>query len=105
MAGHTFDTNIIKGYKVERLPGNFYMSSVVLSELMTSAADQSEFDAYQETWRRHAKDKTLIVPDASDWLMASKVLYWLAQERRRKAKGKAPRNGLRSETGKQGVQR
>jgi predicted nucleic acid-binding protein len=67
------------------------MSGVVLSELMTGAVDQSEFDAYQETWRRHAKDKTLIVPEASDWLMASKVLYWLAQERRRKAKGKAPR--------------
>jgi predicted nucleic acid-binding protein len=91
MAGYTFDTNIIKGYKVERLPENFYMSSVVLSELMTSAVDQSEFDAYQETWSRQAKDGTLIVPNPSDWLMASKVLYWLAQERRRKAKGKALR--------------
>ncbi|HWT02743.1 MAG TPA: hypothetical protein VN256_21020 [Pyrinomonadaceae bacterium] len=105
MAGYTFDTNIIKGYKVERLPDNFYMSSVVLSELMTSAVDQSEFDACQETLRRHAKVGTLIIPTAADWLMASKVLYWLARERRRKARGKAPRNGLQSETGKQGVQR
>jgi hypothetical protein len=40
MAVHTFDTNIVKGYKVERLPENFYMLSVVLSELMTSAVDQ-----------------------------------------------------------------
>jgi hypothetical protein len=31
------------------------------------------------------------MPDASDWPMASKVLYWLAQERRRKAKRKALR--------------
>jgi len=38
--GHTFDTNIIKGYKVERLPENFRMSSVILSELMTGAVDQ-----------------------------------------------------------------
>jgi hypothetical protein len=37
--------------------------------------DRSGFDAYQETWHSHAKDRTLIVPDASDWLMASKVLY------------------------------
>jgi predicted nucleic acid-binding protein len=91
MPRYTFDTNIIKGYKVERLPDNFYMSAVVLSELMTGAVDQSEFDGYQETWRRHAKDGTLIIPMEADWLMASKVLYWLAQERRKKGGGKAPR--------------
>ena len=67
------------------------MSSVVLSELMTGAVDQSEFDGYQEAWRRHAKDGTLIIPTAADWLMASKVLYWLAQERRRQGGGRAPR--------------
>lgn len=91
MPRYTYDTNIIKGYKVERLPENFYMSTVVLSELMTGAVDQSEFDGYLETWRRHAKDETLIIPTAADWLMASKVLYWLAQERRRRAGGRAPR--------------
>jgi predicted nucleic acid-binding protein len=91
MPRYTFDTNIIKGYKVERLPDNFYMSAVVLSELMTGAVDQSEFDGYQETWHRHAKDGTLIIPVDADWLMTGKVLYWLAQERRKKAGGKAPR--------------
>jgi predicted nucleic acid-binding protein len=91
MPRYTYDTNIIKGYKVERLPENFYMSTVVLSELMTGAVDQSEFDGYQETWRRHSKDGTLIIPTAADWLMASKVLYWLAQERRRQGGGRAPR--------------
>ena len=82
MPRYTFDTNIIKGYKVEQLPENFYMSSVVLSELMTGAVDKSEFDGYQETWRRHAKDGTLIIPTEANWL---------AQERRRKGGGKAPR--------------
>ena len=48
MPGHTFDANIIKGYRVKRLPENVYMSSVVLSELMTSAVDQ------HETGRREA---------------------------------------------------
>jgi hypothetical protein len=91
MPRYTYDTNIIKGYKVERLPENFHMSTVVLSELMTGAVDQSEFDGYQDTWRRHAKDGTLIIPTAADWLMASKVLYWLAQERRRQGGGRAPR--------------
>jgi predicted nucleic acid-binding protein len=33
----------------------------------------------------------LIIPSLDDWLLASKVLYWLTQEHRRKAKGQAPR--------------
>lgn len=95
---YTFDTNIIKGYRLEDLPEKFYMSSVVLSEMMTSAADETEFKGYQATWRAHAKDGTLIVPTDDDWLMASKVLYWLAQDRKKKAGGKSPR---RTPTAKQ----
>ncbi|HMF56716.1 MAG TPA: hypothetical protein VK619_10270, partial [Pyrinomonadaceae bacterium] len=34
---------------------------------------------------------SLIVPDVDDWLMASRVLYWLSQGRRRRAKGRALR--------------
>lgn len=88
---YTFDTNIIKGYRIEDLPEKFYMSTVVLSELMTSAADPTELDDYQETWRRHAKEGTLITPTTADWLMASKTLYWLARERKRRAGGKSPK--------------
>ena len=88
---YTYDTNVIKGYKIERLPEGFYMSAVVLSELMASAADEREFKAYQATWRAHARDGTLLAPTDDDWLMASKVLYWLAQDRRKKAGGRAPR--------------
>ena len=88
---YTFDTNIVTGYKLERLPRKFYMSAVVLSELMTVAAGKSEFDAYVDTWQRHEKDGTLIVPTTADWLMASKALYRLAQDRRTTAGGKAPR--------------
>src|SRR5947209_12216589 len=89
--GYTFDTNIIKGYRLEDLPERFYMSSVVLSEMMTGAADETEFKGYQDSWRAHSKDGTLIVPTAEDWLMASKALYWLAQARKKKAGGKSPK--------------
>ncbi len=37
-AEYTFDTNIIKGYRMDDLPEKFYMSTVVLSELMASPA-------------------------------------------------------------------
>lgn len=86
---YTYDTNIIKGYRITRLPEEFFMSSVVLSEMMTSAPSASEFNAYQDTWRAHAAADTLLVPNEDDWLMASKVLFWLAQDRRKRAAGKA----------------
>lgn len=46
---------------------------------------------YEQVHRAYARDNSLIVPDDNDWLMASRVLYWLTQGRRRIAKGKAPR--------------
>jgi predicted nucleic acid-binding protein len=88
---YTFDTNIITGYKHEELPKKFYMSAVVLSELMTAAVGKSEFDAYVATWESHNRDGTLIVPTVADWLMASKALYRIAQNRKAAAGGKAPR--------------
>jgi predicted nucleic acid-binding protein len=88
---YTYDTNIIKGYRIKRLPDEFYMSSVVLSELMTSAATDDEFRAYQATWRAHADAGTLLVPAEDDWLMASKVLFWLARDRRARGAGRAPK--------------
>ncbi len=88
---YTFDTNIISAYEFEELPKKFYMSVVVLSELITAAGDKTEVDEYLETWRRHAKDGTLIVPTVADWLMASKALYRIAQDRKAAARGKAPR--------------
>lgn len=90
-AKYTFDTNIIKGYRIEDLPERFYLSTVVLSELITSAADQTELNAYLETWRRHEKEGTLLTPTTADWLMASKTLCWLAWDRKKKAGGKSPK--------------
>lgn len=34
------------------------------------------------------KDNSLIVPDQNDWLLTSRILFWLTQGRRRTAKGK-----------------
>ncbi len=67
------------------------MPAPVLTELMTAANDEKEYRAYQTAWKRHAKDGTLIVPTSDDWLAASRVLFFLAQDRKRMAASKAPR--------------
>jgi hypothetical protein len=85
MAYVTCDTSTIISRKLSDMPDNFLYSSVVLMELMASAKDDSKRRVYERAHRDYQKDRSLIVPDADDWLMASKVLYWLAQGRRRSA--------------------
>lgn len=87
----TIDTSSIISRKLLDLPDNFLFSSVVLMELMASAIDNSRRRELEMLYRRYQKDNVLIVPDAEDWLMTSKVLYWLTHGRRRSARGKAPK--------------
>ena len=91
MAYFTCDTSTIISRKLSDLPDNFLFSSVVLMELMSSATDETQRKVFERVFRAYEKDNSLIVPDADDWLVASRVLYWLAQGRRRSAKGRAPR--------------
>ena len=88
---YTFDTSAIIARKLSQLPANFLFSSVALMELLAGAPDESERKRYEAVQRAYSKDNSLIVPDADDWLLASKVLYWLAQDRRRRAGGRLPR--------------
>jgi predicted nucleic acid-binding protein len=87
----TYDTSVIISRRLvvsPKLPGNFRLSSVVLMELMASGKDDSQRRAYEELFRGYQKEKLLIIPNEDDWLMASKVLYWLTQGRRRSSAGK-----------------
>ena len=61
------------------------------TELTASATDNSQRKAYEELFRGYQKEKLLIVPNEDDWLMASKVLYLLTQNRRRSGAGKLRR--------------
>ena len=88
---YLLDTNIIGGKAfggLRVLPGGQYLSGVVYAELMT-AADPKEYRAYTETWKRAVKDERLIVPQADDWLPATRILHRLAQERKQNAGGKS----------------
>ncbi|HEX8650956.1 MAG TPA: hypothetical protein VF708_08935 [Pyrinomonadaceae bacterium] len=91
MAYFTCDTSTIISRKLSDLPDNFLFSSVVLMELTASAKDDAQRKVYERVHHAYQKDRSLIVPDTDDWLMSSRVLYWLTQGRRRKTKGQAPR--------------
>jgi len=90
----TYDTSVIisrKAIDLPGLPGSFLMSAVVLMELTASARDDSQRKLYERLFRQYQQDNSLIVPDENDWLLASRILYWLAQSRKRSTKGKLRR--------------
>src|SRR5690349_21509891 len=94
MSYFTYDTSVIISRKVTDLPGlpgSFLLSAVVLMELTASAKDESQRKVYERLFRQYQQDNSLIVPDENDWLLASKILFWLAQNRRRSTKGRLKR--------------
>jgi predicted nucleic acid-binding protein len=90
----TYDTSVIISRRLFALPkmaSNFRLSSVVLMELVASANDDSQRRAYEQLFQTYRVDNSLIVPNDDDWMLASKVLYWLTQSRRRSGGGKLRR--------------
>jgi predicted nucleic acid-binding protein len=86
----TFDTSVLKSYKPVDFPAGFVFSAVVIQEMMASAADDSEVKRWAAAWIAYEKEGRLIVPTSADWLLASKVLYWLMQKRKKERGGKSP---------------
>jgi predicted nucleic acid-binding protein len=86
----TYDTSVFTSYKPEGFPSGFLFSAVVIQELVASANDDSEMNRWAAARRAFEKEERLIVPTSADWLLASKVLYWLTQKRKKRAGGKSP---------------
>lgn len=90
MAYFTYDTSVIiarRSLDLRPKPGGLFLSSVVLLELTASAIDDSRRKMYEFLFRQHEQNDSLIVPNDNDWFFASKVLFWLAQRRRRVQRG------------------
>lgn len=86
----TFDTSVIIAYSLAEMPRNFLLSAVVVAELTASAANDSIRKDLEATRHGHAEQGTLIVPTTEDWLLASRILYWLTHRRKKNAGGKRP---------------
>jgi len=89
----TYDTSVIISRKpnLQENPNSFLWSAVVLMELIASARDDSQRKVYERLFRQYGEDNSLIAPDENDWLLASKILFWLSQSRRRTTGGKLMR--------------
>jgi len=86
MAYFTYDTSVLIGRKLIDLRSRtkgLLLSSVVFLELTTSANDDSERKYYESVFHYYEQENSLIVPNEADWLLASKILFWLTRRRRR----------------------
>jgi len=91
----TYDTSVIISRKISddlrEMPQNFLMSAVVLMELTASSVDHSVRKHFEQVFYQFRRDKLLIVPNDDDWLLAAKIMFLLAQGRRRDGRGKLKR--------------
>ena len=94
MAYFTYDTSVIVARKLTELlamPSSFLMSAVVVTELSASVTDASLRKFYENLFRTYQKEERLIIPDAEDWLLTSKILFLLTNSRRRLDHGRLKR--------------
>jgi predicted nucleic acid-binding protein len=90
----TYDTSVIisrKIFALQEMPKNFLMSAIVLMELTASARDVSRRKSYERAFRQFERSDLLIVPNAEDWLLASKIIFLLTESRRREGRGRLKR--------------
>jgi predicted nucleic acid-binding protein len=90
----TYDTSVIisrKIFALQEMPKNFLMSAIVLMELTASARDVSRRKSYERAFRQFKRSDLLIVPNAEDWLLASKIIFLLTESRRREGRGRLKR--------------
>jgi hypothetical protein len=85
----TYNTSVIIARRVTSVPENCVWA-VLLAELTASAGDDVRRKIHEETSRAYEKKGGLIAPAAEDWLLASRILFWLTRRRRQRASGKTP---------------
>jgi predicted nucleic acid-binding protein len=90
MAKITYDANILIKYK-QPLPRSFYMSVVVLQELLAGANDASTINQLERVRHEYRKTGRLLVPTEEDWWYVGLALNALQRGRRSKKTGKIPR--------------
>jgi predicted nucleic acid-binding protein len=91
MAYFTYDTSVFISRRlinIDEMPRRFLMSAVVMMELLAGIKDESQRKGYEQIYRQYQKNKSLIVPNEDDWLLASKILNRMTHVRRQKQGGK-----------------
>lgn len=87
----TFDTNIFISRPRVELPDNFYMSVVVLQELVVGAEDTTEVKSLNTARLGYEKAERLLVPNGEDWWLAGKIINALQRGEKSKQGGLTPK--------------
>jgi len=93
MSKETYDTNIFisRKRKGESLPDSFYMSVVVLQELVVGAQDITEVKVLNAARKEYEKAGRLMVPTAEDWWEVGRIIYLLQHGQKAGNKGLTPK--------------
>jgi predicted nucleic acid-binding protein len=91
MAKVTFDANIWIRYKPKSFPHSFYLSAVVLQELVAGASDGSTVKELERFRYEYRNVNKLLVPNEEDWWHAGIVLNALQRGRRSRKTGRIPK--------------
>jgi len=87
----TYDSDIFIKHKPAQFPAGFYMSIVVLQELLAGAKDSEAIKEFSAAYRDYQKGNRLLVPTAEDWWYVGLVLNALQRGRRSKKSGLIPK--------------
>lgn len=87
----TYDANIFIKRKPAYFPAGFYMSIVVLQELVAGAKDASAIQELEAARRNYEKADRLLVPTMEDWWLVGVVINSLQRGRRSKKSGLIPK--------------
>ena len=80
----TFDANIFIARKLAEtdLPGNFYLSAIVLQELVAGAPDEAVIKQLGTVRRVYEKAGRVLIPTLEDWWIVGTVINSLQRGRR-----------------------
>lgn len=87
----TFDTCIIISRKPKLFPSKYFISIVVIQELIAGAADASIAKRWIAFAQQAQKVNRLLVPTMQDWIEAGKILNSLLRGLKSKNKGRTPK--------------
>lgn len=87
----TYDTNIFIRRKPAHFPAGFYMSIVVLQELVAGARDASAVKELKAAKQHYEKTDRILVPTLEDWWEVGVVINALQRGRKSKKSGLIPK--------------
>ncbi|HEV7797982.1 MAG TPA: type II toxin-antitoxin system VapC family toxin [Pyrinomonadaceae bacterium] len=87
----TYDSNIFIRHKPAHLPAGFYLSIVVLQELLAGAKDSGQTKELEAAYRYYKKANRVLVPDIEDWRQVGLILNALQRGRKSKKSGLIPK--------------